>query len=178
MEVKKYSEIVQWQNGTLIQFINPANNQDLNIVISVKFHYEQCVLKLQNNSPKMEGRMFAFVGFEATFEQLLSNSVNTSRSNWSVSWLWSYPVWPSCYFSRSIQRIVLILKKQKETFISGSSIFYLPGQHWQLFIFCLSELIGWQLSCMWWMLGDLWLLQLRQFLSHPNKKIFTISLDP
>lgn len=70
MEVKKYSEIIQCQNGTRIQYINPANSQDLNIVISVKFHSEQHVLKLQNNSAKMENRMFAFVGFGATFEQL------------------------------------------------------------------------------------------------------------
>ena len=59
--------MIEWQFGTVY---NPPNSQDLKIVIWVKFHSEQYALELQNYLPKIENRMFVFVGFEATFEHL------------------------------------------------------------------------------------------------------------
>ena len=50
---------------------NPPNSKDLKIVTLVKLHSEQYALKLQNSSPKIKNRMFAFVACKATFEQLL-----------------------------------------------------------------------------------------------------------
>lgn len=164
--------MTEWHTDTVYK-----SCQDLNIVISVKFHSEQYVLKLQNNCPKMEHGMFACVGFEATFEQLLSKSVNIARSNWSVSWWWSYPVWPSCYFSRRIQHIVLILKKtkqKKETFIPGSSVFSLSSTlaavHFLLEWTYRMVVILHMMRARWSLAAPAW-----QFLSHPDKKC---SLSP
>ena len=68
---KKYFEIIQHQNGKLVTACNPPNSKDLKIVTLVKLHSEQYALKLQNSSPKIKNRMFAFVACKATFEQLL-----------------------------------------------------------------------------------------------------------
>lgn len=60
--------MIEWQ---VVWVYNPLNSQDLELAILGRFHSEQYALKLQNNSPKIENRMFVFVGFKATFEHLL-----------------------------------------------------------------------------------------------------------
>lgn len=145
----------------------------------MKFHSEQYVLKVQNNCPKMELRMFACVGFEATFEQLLSKSVNTARSNWSVSWWRSYPVWPFCYFSRRIQHIVFnSLKNKKRDFHSWQQRFLslsstLAAVHFLLQWTYRMVVILHLMRARWSLAAPAW-----QFFVPSRQDMFTISWTP